>query len=302
VATEEIFMTSTHPHDGVPHHLVLATDLSARCDRALDRAAQLAQEWQAELVALNVLDPAATPDQALAWISGASDDQLLSMARQQLARDIATAQVPATLRLVRSTDPCAAIRETAAATKSGVVVTGVCRNEALGRLLLGSTVENLARSLPQPLLVVRHRTQGPYERIVVATDFSESSRQALLTTAQLFPGRELILYHAHALVAPALTDASEHPQLCLGIEQTEAASFLASTTLPEGAHVRAVVACGAVELTLTRYVREHDIDLVVMGSHGRSGLMSLLLGSTAARLLDWLPCDTLLVRPPDAVV
>jgi len=35
-----------------------------------------------------------------------------------------------------------------------------------------------------------------------------------------------------------------------------------------------------------------------MGSHGRSGIMSLLLGSTAAKLLDWLPCDTLLVRTP----
>lgn len=57
---------------------------------------------------------------------------------------------------------------------------------------------------------------------------------------------------------------------------------------------------GGIEATLTQYVREHEIDLVVMGSHGCSGIMSLLLGSTAAKLLDWLPCDMLLVPDPRA--
>jgi len=99
---KENHMTAIPEPRNTPHSLLLATDLSARCDRALDRAAQLAGEWQAELVALNVLDPAASPDQALAWISGASDEQLLHVARQQLARDLAAANVPATLRLVRT--------------------------------------------------------------------------------------------------------------------------------------------------------------------------------------------------------
>ncbi|HJV81400.1 hypothetical protein [Noviherbaspirillum sp.] len=51
--------------------------LSARCDRALDRSAQLANEWHAEQVVLHVLEPAASPDQALAWASGANDEQIL---------------------------------------------------------------------------------------------------------------------------------------------------------------------------------------------------------------------------------
>ena len=295
-------MTAIPEPRNTPHRLLLATDLSARCDRALDRAAQLAGEWQAELVALNVLDPAASRDQALAWISGASDEQFLHVARQQLARDLAAANVPATLRLVRSEDATAAIRETAASTQSGLVVTGVSCNETLGRLLLGSTVENLARSLSQPLLVVRSRARGPYRRILVASDFSEPSRHALLTAARLFPGRELVLYHAHALAMSGLAAASSHPGVCVGIEETEYAAFMAATALPPNVKVRPVVECGAIESTLTRYVREHDIDLVVMGSHGRSGIMSLLLGSTAAKLLDWLPCDTLLVRTPTTTI
>ncbi|WP_268744979.1 universal stress protein [Cupriavidus metallidurans] len=58
---------TTLPATSPPASLMLATDLSPRCDRALDRAAGLAQAWKAELIVAHVLDPAAHPDQALAW-------------------------------------------------------------------------------------------------------------------------------------------------------------------------------------------------------------------------------------------
>ena len=48
------------------------------------------------------------------------------------------------------------------------------------------------------------------------------------------------------------------------------------------------------------FIKANEIDLVVIGSHGCSGIMSLLLGSTASKLLDWLPCDMLLVPDPCA--
>lgn len=294
-------MTANIDRGSAPHRVLLATDLSARCDRALDRAAQLAHEWQADLMALNVLDPTASPDQAIAWASGASDEQLLSVARQQLAHDLAAAKVSATLCLVHSKDATTAIRKTAVSTQADLVVTGVSSNERFGRFLVGSTVEDLARSLSQPLLVVRKRMCGPYRRIVVATDFSASSRHALLTAARLFPGRELILYHAQTLALSGLANTAPGTDLRTRIEQIECAAFLATMTIPEGTTVHSVIECGAIESTLTAYVRGHDIDLVVMGNHGRSGLMSLLLGSTAAKLLDWLPCDTLLVREPNAI-
>lgn len=293
-------MTESGRPGATPHHLLLATDLSARCDRALDRAANLAREWHAGLVALNVLDPTVSPDQVLAWASGATDEQLVHVAREQLAHDLAGLDVSATLRMVRGEDAAAAIREAAASTQCGLVVTGVSCNETPGRFLLGSTVKNLARSLAQPLLVVRRRTHEPYRRIVVASDFSGCSRHALLAAARLFPDRELILYHAHPLVMSGLADPSQHSGRYVGAEEAECAAFLAATAFPEGTQVRSVVECGAIEGMLPRYVREHNIDLVVMGSHGRSGLISLLLGSTAAKLLDWLPCDTLLVREPTA--
>lgn len=278
--------------------LLLATDLSARCDRALDRAAQLAGEWRMALLALNVLDPATSPDQALAWASGSNSEALLRVARQQLARDLASIDIPASLRVVRSNDAAAAIGEAAATAGAALVVTGVSRNETFGRFLLGSTVEQLARVLAVPLLVVRNRVRGPYRRILVATDFSASSGHALRETVQRFPGRPLTLYHAHSLPLAGLTETVVHAGVCRAIEERECLAFLDAWEIPPEAPVRPVVECGAIETTLTRHVREQDIDLVVLGSRGASGVADLLLGSTAARMLDWLPCDTLLVPGP----
>src|SRR5690606_31681517 len=138
-----------------PSRILLSTDLSPRCDRAQDRAAQLATEWSAELVALNVLDPAASFDQAMAWLSGAGDEALIEVARHELARDLGDVTVPWQVRVVRHPDTAQAICEQARSVQAGLVVAAVSRNETLGRLLLGSTIEQVARALTVPLLVVR---------------------------------------------------------------------------------------------------------------------------------------------------
>lgn len=287
---------------GLPRRLLLATDLSPRCDRALDRAALLAREWQAELLALNVLDPTSAPDQILAWADGADEEALREVARLQLARDLAGMDVRAAMRVARSGDAATAILEIAAEADAGLVVTGVARNETLGRILLGSTVERLARTLPRPLLVVRGRARAPYRRIAVATDFSEASRAALATALRLFPGRELVLYHAHELPMSGLSTESSGtlPDPVRGAVADTARTFLDGSPETARSDIRPVIALGKVELCLTRYVREQDIELVVMGARGRSGIMGILLGSTAAKLLDWLPCDAMIVRQPPA--
>jgi nucleotide-binding universal stress UspA family protein len=287
---------------GPPERLLLATDLSARCDRALDRAAQLAGEWGAELIALNVQEAPTAPDQMLSWAAGEDDESRNRAARLQLQRDLAGLDVRVDVRTARGGEVPAIIRETATDSGSGLVVTGIARSEPFGRFLLGSTVERLARTLPMPLLVVRNRARGSYRRIVVATDFSDSSRHALHAAARLFPGRELILYHAYQLPLAGITGGTTPAHTGQEIETGECATFLAASDLPADARsrLRVVVGQGALETALCQYVRDQEVDLVVMGTHGRSGLLEVLLGSSAARLLDWLPCDTLIVREPRA--
>ena len=290
---------TTLPATSPPASLMLATDLSPRCDRALDRAAGLAQEWKAELIVAHVLDPAAHPDQALAWAADTGGDgDALHIARRQIDRDLAGLPVRAEVRIMKSRDISETIRNMATVSGVGLVVAGVARYELLGRFLLGSSVERLARTLAQPLLIVRNRPHAPYRRIVVATDFSEASRNALLTAAQLFPGCELTAFHAYLPPFAVLTDTQPQPASAQAQERAQYDAFIAATALPAGTRVTPLIVRGGLELHLTQHVRQHDVDLVVMGAQGRDALTGALLGSTAAKLLDCLPCDSMVVPRP----
>jgi len=282
----------------LPRRLLLATDLSARCDRALDRAAQLAGQWQAELIVGHVIDPTAHPDHALAWAAGTGDADALRIARQQLGRDLAGLPVPADMRISKANDVADGIRDMADAAGADLVIAGVARYELMGRFLLGSSVERLARSLPQPLLVVRNRAHAPYREIVVACDFSPASRDALLSAARLFHEQELTVFHTYQQPYAGLANAAPPAGGVPQAEQDAYDAFIAGSGLPAGTRVRPVILHGALELQLAQYVRRREADLVVMGAQGRSALASALLGSTAARLLDCLPCDALVVHRP----
>lgn len=288
--------------DGTPARLLLATDLSARCDRALDRSTQLAAEWRAQLVALKVLETPQAPDHLLAWAAGEDEESRLQAAKLQLQRDIGSLGVEAEMRLAQG-EPAETIRRIAADAGCDLIVSGMARNEALGRFLLGSTVERLARSVLQPLLVVRNRVHGPYRRIIIATDFSASARYALQTAARFFPDRELTLYHAYKTPMSGLADRMPQAQPAHEIDHPECTAFIAAADLPPQTRgkLKVIIGQGALETQLTHYVRAHEVDLVVMGTNGRSGLKGMLIGSMAARLLDWLPCDTMIVRDPDTL-
>ena len=91
---------------------------------------------------------------------------------------------------------------------------------------------------------------------------------------------------------PGLASSSEAPV------QVACTRFLDSCRLPPGARERieVVLASGKLETLLSRQVLDRDIDLVVLGLNGQAGVLRVLLGSTAERLLRGLACDTMLVR------
>lgn len=289
-------MTEADKGTELPKRLLLATDLSARCDRALDRAAQLADAWQAELVAVNVLDVGGAPDQILAWAAGATEQDLLQIALQELRRNTADVRAPISLRVERGGDAGEVIRQVADEVGADVIVSSVARNEVLGRFLLGSTVEQLARSVTQPLLVVRQRARQPYRRIVVATDLSPGAHGGLQTAAHLFPGQPLQLYHAHEVPLAGLSGRMEAAQGVNVTAQQACEALLGQTPLPPATSVSIHCERGTVTATLPAFARRQEVDLVVLGIQADEGLVSTLLGSTALRLLQWLPCDVLLVR------
>lgn len=286
-----------------PSRILLATDLSCRCDRALDRAALLAREWGAELLVVHVMAAEAEDmlDAREGWSRFDRRDAAAVM-RRRVAADLAELadDLPVEVR-VTTGDPADRIIEIAEQEGCGLIVTGIARDEQLGRMFVGTTVNRLVRQSHVPVLVVHSRARRSYRTILVATDFSETSRQALVTSVGLFPDAGITL--VHGLDLPRATLQYEDPgEDTRALERERRAEFL--DAMPIDPSVRDTIGLsirrGDPERVVADHATEHRADLTVIGSHGRSALFDVVIGSMTKRLLERIQGDMLIVVDPRA--
>lgn len=285
---------------GPPRRILLATDLSVRGDRALDRAVILAARWNAELFVLHVLEPPAPSvsdlmDPPPSW---KRQPDLLAVARQRVISELGDIGRKATI-LVEEGEPADTIACTAEKQNCDLIVIGVARNEFLGQFDMGRTVDHLLRLSRVPLLIVKKRAKRPYDHIVVATDFSAASRHALNETNRLFPTERLIVFHAYdpPKTSP-LTESGTYRREYRKVAVQDCDNFLQESDLSPTARERldVLVEYGLPNYLLHDYVVDRNIDLVALGTHGRSAVLSALIGSVAKRILADSPSDILLVQ------
>ena len=274
--------------------ILLVTDLSPRCDRALDRAALLAHQHGLELIALHVvqtawLDKVAKP----AWRVREQDREAL--AQKRLAEDLGAQ--PINIRvMVQSGDPADVIEQVAREQGCSIIVSGTARDETLGRVLLGGTVQRLTQRAAQPVLVVRKRPFKPYERVLLATDFSAGSAQAL-KMARAFCGNEsLTLYHALDDVAGIYAlDQADSDKRIDHARQSLLDFYQTNTGERAPAHLEVIVQAGRAETCLPELCEQTSFDLVVTGTGASSGLVGRAMGSVAQSLLADLRGDVMVV-------
>lgn len=275
--------------------ILLATDLSARSDRATDRATMLARSDGAELTVVHVLEQ--TPNNRF-YPRTRPLSELAVIARAQLAHDLGTSAHKATVRIEEG-DPAEAIERVAREQSATLVVVGVARTERLGRFVLGNTVERLVRGLDVPLLIVTERPRLHYARVAVAVDFSPVSRELVELVASSFPEQRITIFHAYeALASWAAADLESHREQFGKLAESEYANWLASTGLPASTQGRldTRLEFGDPAALLRDAAWRGDFDLVVVGSRGRGRVFEFLIGSVGKRILAELPCDALFVR------
>ena len=286
-----------------PRTILLATDLSARSDRALDRAALLAKHWQAHLTVLHVLEDTQSPSDSTDLLpSWRRPPEPLNVAKKNILADLGELAATAKI-LIQEGDPVETMIRVASADNSELIVIGVARNELLGLFNLGRSIDRLLRRSQVPLLVVKERPRRPYRHIVVATDFSESSRHALVAATRFFPEEKLTIFHAYdPPVSGLMMDAASYRRDYRKITEQECDAFLRNTDMPKKTSRQPdiLIEYGAPGHLLHDYVVDNAADLVVLGTHGRSAIFDVFIGSVAKRILDEVPCDTLVIREPQA--
>lgn len=145
------------------------------------------------------------------------------------------------------------------------------------------------------------------DRILVPVDFSDSSTSAQkygVALAERF-GSEIHLIHVlQDLVALSPEPGLSFPPPGEYLQELMESAKRSLANLPsaddgnatEQPVIREVIQ-GAPFLEIIRYAKKHEIDLIVMGTHGRGGLAHVLLGSVAEKVVRKAGCPVLTIRP-----
>lgn len=145
------------------------------------------------------------------------------------------------------------------------------------------------------------------KKVLFPTDFSELSLAALQYAVSFAESYKAELHVLHVVdeayqywmaLGPGSLPVGPPPDELLSLSEGELAKFvkehLAHTVVP----VLKETLMGRPFMEIIKYAREKQIDLIVLGTHGRSGLRHALLGSVAEKVVRKAPCPVLTIRDP----
>jgi len=137
-----------------------------------------------------------------------------------------------------------------------------------------------------------------FHTILYPTDFSEASVSAYRLACSLAEHHKCKLVIAHVLETPAAAFLGSGPLPDLGNWMKEIQVKLARLRPSDPTvAVDHVLVDGDAAGEIVRLARERNCDLIVLGTHGRSGLKRLLLGSVAEEVVRKAPCPVLTIKP-----
>ncbi len=269
--------------------ILLATDMTARCDRAFDRALMLAKAWNTRLIVVHVLDPKQAKKKGL----------VPKEARVQLEEELPQTDVDVEF-IIQMGNVGELVIETAKRERCGMIVTGVAHYDGFTDVFLGSPVDHIVRHADVPVLIIKRKPVRPYSSILIATDFSDCSMTALNSAAELFPEVPLHLVHAYNVPYSGWLKSDQVAQDIGSEEAKSMERFLAQTTIDNATFNRLEASNekGELGVVLFKKIKEVKSDLVVLGTHGKSGFMRASMGNNARVLLGWLKQDVMMVRDP----
>jgi nucleotide-binding universal stress UspA family protein len=283
--------------------ILAATDFSMRSRRSVRRAGLLARRAGAELTILHVVD-----DDQPAHLIELERNEAGKILEQRLGSIDELREISCRI-VVATGDAFDMILRAAESISADLIVMGAYRKQLLQDYFVGTTVERVVRRSGRPVLMVNKDVEGPYRRVLAAVDMSDASVHAVQSARTLgfFDNAQISIGHAFqplakstlVMVGAAQDGIDAHvAQEHLRASQ-ELDAFLKSHGIGDPAWTLRIEE-GDPFPTIARLVTEMYPDLLVIGTHNRTGIAKMLLGSVAEEALRALDLDILTV-PPMAV-
>jgi nucleotide-binding universal stress UspA family protein len=172
--------------------------------------------------------------------------------------------------------------------------------------LLGSCAERVVRKASTPVFVAKRPFTTAARQFLVPTDFSVCARKAAeeaLALAERFGG-QICFFHVLELSSFYLPTSGMElgappplPLLTPEDFEGEWRAFLAELPALSDVSWEKQVMEGRAATTIVRQAEERHADMIVIGTHGRTGLAHMLVGSVAEEVVRMAPCSVLTIRP-----
>lgn len=275
--------------------ILIATDLTARSDRALARAFALAQEMRSALSVVHIVDED-LPDEL--------KDHTVEWAERRLSAEIS--ELSAAAGVVASIETCVGcaqrdIPKLAQSSMTDIIVVGlpdILSNTTFTK----STAGAILRANSKPLLIVKCKVVAPYKAALVGTDFSSKSRAALRAAVSVAPHSYFSLVHAYHIPFQAFLGSPAFRKQYADELQLEFDSFLATETdslepQMRTGRINRVLEEGEPAGVIRRTCDRSGIELVAIGAPRNADLLSFIWESPVVGLVNQPPCDLLVVGP-----
>lgn len=283
--------------------ILFPTDGSDGAARAFEHVLDIATAHHATVHILNVAD---TTQPSVVQMRGDVVD-VLEREGERIVRDAADRarqRGVATVTEVLQGGPHSTIVDYADSRDIDLVVMPTHGRRGLERFLLGSTTERVIRRAEVPVLTIQPSDDStityPYRDVLVPTDGSDCATEALAMGVDVANAENATLHLLSVVVVTMLgVDIRSDIQVTM-LEESAAEIIDDATALAENDGVESV--SGTVEYgpsvheAILPYVEEHDIDLIVVGTHGRTGFDRYVLGSVTEYLVRTSPVPVLTVR------
>lgn len=289
--------------------ILVPTDLSQFAERALNFALRLARPIGAPVHLLHVLDlyrtelPESFEDTPA---TGSLWEQMEAAAADELGRlaEVYSREDNLSIEQRRRAAVVPAILDTVRARQAQLIVMGTHGRRGVRRFLLGSVAAEILREAPCDVVVVppAASAERDLKHILVPVDLSPVSRPILERAKELAAafGAQVdllyvfeepsipVLWPAHGVVRDLVPDMKRRAEEEVERLRTEAGG----PEVPVDVHVKP----GKAAAGILDFARTRGSDLIVMGSHGHTGLNRFLLGSVTERVLPQAPCPVYVHR------
>ena len=175
----------------------------------------------------------------------------------------------------------------------------------------GTVATKCARKAPVPVLLVRYHQERSFQNVAACLDFSEMNGEVVREAARIAKkfGGSLYFIHVIRPMDSMLVDleALSHaippdgqPKWRENAEDEMKEFLLPFQDELDGLETKSfIVESVSSSKGITEFAKEHDVDLLVLASRGRTGLNWILMGTTAEKVIHETPCSTLVIKPDD---